>query len=96
VEKNPVKDLPFKEEVDGDGWFIRKFSSETNSEELKWHRDDEDREIVVKSSNGWFFQMDDSLPVEFTEGKVFNIKKGQWHRIIAGFDNLIILMHKGG
>lgn len=86
--------LPFEEEDRGNGWFLRKFSAQTDPQELTWHRDREDREIVVVSSDGWLFQSDNNLPVLLENGKTLKVKKGQWHRTIAGNNDLILLIHK--
>ena len=43
-----VKELPFEERTltaDSDNFVVRVFKESTNSEELKWHWDEEDRVI---------------------------------------------------
>jgi hypothetical protein len=77
-----VKDLPFEESWISDNISIRTFSPDTESEELKWHIDMEDRIIESLSENDWQFQSDNKLPVKI-EGTI-EIKKGEWHRIIKG------------
>jgi len=73
--------FPFQEEFDGKKK-TRKFSSNVNSEELVWHRDAVDRTVKVVSAGGWFFQMDDELPVELKDGDTLFIPKAKWHRVI--------------
>ncbi len=77
-----MKDLPFEESWISDNISIRTFSPDTESEELKWHIDMEDRIIESLSENDWQFQSDNKLPVKI-EGTI-EIKKGEWHRIIKG------------
>ena len=88
--------LPFSDEKINDGCIIRRFSAGVHDEELTWHRDDEDREIVIVSSDGWHLQMDDELPLELIAGEKIQIKKGRWHRTIAGVNELVVLIHREG
>lgn len=73
--------LPFTEERSGDV-AIRRFSAHTDDEELTWHRDREDRKVTVVTGEGWYFQMDDQLPVQMRPGDVFDIPRETWHRVI--------------
>lgn len=74
--------FPFEETKTAPNVRRRKFSSSANDEELTWHRDREDRQVLVVESLGWFLQMDDELPVELIPGGVHLIKKNTWHRVI--------------
>lgn len=69
---------------------IRTFSSQTEDTELIWHFDLEDRKIKVIQAGGWSFQRDNLIPQKLFDGLEFFIKKGEWHRILAGEKNLII------
>jgi hypothetical protein len=87
-------DLPFEElNIDKD-FVCRKFYSDVESNDLKWHRDGENRIIRVKDGNGWLFQFDNDLPFELKENKEFIVEKGVWHRLIKGYGNLIIYIRK--
>jgi hypothetical protein len=86
-------DLPFKEESIGSNK-IRTFSKNVNSEELKWHFDDEDRLVEIVKSDGWMFQMDNKLPVILIESEKFFIPKNTYHRIIKGNGDLIVNITK--
>lgn len=86
--------LPFKEEKISELESIRTFGSNVDFGDLYWHRDREDRTIVVISSDGWKFQFDNSIPTEMTNGSLINIKKGQYHRIIKGSGDLKIKVIK--
>jgi len=65
---------------------IRTFLSSISEEELKWHWDEEDREIEAVEKTDWMFQFDNDLPVEINK-KIF-IPKGVIHRIIKGNEDL--------
>ena len=71
---------------------IRKFSEYMDSEELKWHWDDEDRTIYAVHKTDWLFQFDNKLPQPISS-KIF-IPKGVWHRIIKGTGDLSVIVEK--
>jgi hypothetical protein len=71
---------------------IRIFSSDVESEELKWHWDEEDRIIESIGKTDWKFQFDNQLPINI-EGKL-EIKKGVWHRLIKGTHDIKIKIKK--
>ena len=85
---------PYKEEELSENLYKRTFSKETDSSELTWHRDREDRIVVPLNENTWSFQMDNELPIQMTPGKAISIKKNEFHRIIKGDDNLMIAVYK--
>ena len=68
----------------------RTFSANVDSDELVWHRDKRDREITIISGTGWKLQLDNKLPVELIKGKVYDIPKMEYHRVIKGTDDLVI------
>lgn len=80
---------PFKQEIISNK-LIRTFSSEVQSEELKWHYDLKDRVVKVLEGDDWKLQMDDELPEKLTPLKEYFIPKGVYHRVIKGENNLII------
>lgn len=81
-------DLPFKEKKTDKNSFIRTFSKNTESHELKWHKDKEDRTVTPLNENDWLFQRDNQLPVPIN--KTIKIKANEWHRVIKGKSDLII------
>lgn len=71
---------------DEDG--LRVFSLDTDSEELEWHVDFEDREVTIINGGGWKIQIDNQLPRTISDGDTYFIKKYFWHRIIKGHSEL--------
>ena len=70
---------------------IRTFESNTDSQELVWHRDKADRIVTILEGDGWFFQMDNNIPIELEEGDVLKIPKMKYHRIYkAGITDLVL------
>jgi hypothetical protein len=92
-----MRDHPYEEEKMEGNVFIRTFSEDTLEEELKWHWDEEDRNISL-AYNGqvqetdWMFQMDNELPKRIEE-QIF-IPAGKWHRIIKGKGSLSLRVEK--
>ena len=72
---------------------IRTFSKDVDSEELKWHRDREDRIVTPIGHNDWSFQRDNELPQPLN-GEI-KIPKGEWHRVIKGTTDLVVRVQKG-
>jgi hypothetical protein len=63
---------------------IRTFDPTQEDAEFVWHRDAETREIEVLEGEGWQFQVDKCLPWLLKKGMVFDIQKGEYHRLIKG------------
>jgi hypothetical protein len=71
---------------------IRKFSEYTDSEEFKWHWDEEDRLVHRVHETDWQLQLDNQLPI--TIKSTIRIPKGTWHRLIKGTGDLSIIVEK--
>ena len=82
-------DLPFSQEKFENYW-IRIFSKDVETDELKWHFDNENRRVTVLEGNDWMFQMDDDLPITLKIGDEIKIPKGIYHRIKRGSNDLKI------
>ena len=80
---------PYKEKRKN-GNLVREFSSDSNPDDLIWHKDKQDRVVTVVKSNGWKLQMESGLPFDLTEGKNYKIPAFSWHRILKGRGNLLI------
>lgn len=78
--------LPFKQKSVSDNRVVRTFSEDTPSEELKWHRDAEDRTVTPLRETDWMLQIDNRLPQRI-EGSI-TIPAGVYHRVIKGSGNL--------
>ncbi len=90
-----VKELPFIESIISSGsteTVIRTFRSTTDTEDLKWHWDEEDRTIHPVEKTDWMFQYDNQLPIQI-ESKI-DIPKGAWHRLIKGTSDLQLIVEK--
>jgi hypothetical protein len=84
--------LPFSEKQLENNTFVRTFSSDIDSHELKWHRDKEDRTVTSLNENDWLFQRDNKLPQPI-KGTI-EIKANEWHRIIKGTGDLVVKVLK--
>lgn len=81
---------PFKEKKINDRLLLREFSNTHVSNDQMWHRDRENRTIIVVESGGWSFQKDNHLPVLLKEGDRIKIQKEEWHRVIKGDGKLVV------
>jgi len=86
-------EFPFSEELI-DNKLIRTFDPDVADEELVWHRDLEDREIIVIQSGEWGYQLDNQLPLPLEDGQVLFIPKMLWHRVIKGNEKLVVEIKK--
>lgn len=80
-------DLPFTQE-NHNGYVIRVFSKDVETDELKWHFDLENRKVTILEGEGWEFQMDNELPKKLITGDSHFIPKGIYHRIKRGLTDL--------
>lgn len=83
---------PYKDSQKYSNVVVREFSSDVNIEELKWHRDREDRLIEPIEETDWKIQFENQLPI-LIKNQIF-ISKGTWHRAIKGSGNLKIRITK--
>jgi hypothetical protein len=83
---------PFKELISTYDTSVRVFSKDIDEEELVWHRDREDRLLnVIKGGENWLIQLENELPKPIDSTY---IKKGVYHRLIKGSDDLTIEVKK--
>jgi hypothetical protein len=83
--------LPFSEKK-LENTFIRTFSADLDSNELKWHKDLEDRIVSPISATDWLFQRENELPTPINQE--IKIKANEWHRIIKGSGDLVVKVIK--
>jgi len=78
--------FPFKEKVIEENkkytLVERIFDKDIDAEDLIWHRDKENREVILVEGNGWYIQMDNELPQLIQKESAIKIPKETWHRII--------------
>lgn len=78
--------LPFEEKlIEENNSFVlveRTFNKNIDDRELVWHRDKEDRDVILKEGKEWYIQMDNELPVLMSNDSVYKIPSYTWHRII--------------
>jgi len=84
--------LPFQETKIQENTFIREFKQDTDTGDLHWHRDREDRIIESIGETDWMIQLDNELP-KVIKDKVF-IPMGVYHRVIKGSGDLKIMLLK--
>ena len=82
-------EFPFTQEK-YDGYTIRVFSKDVETDELKWHYDLENRTVTILEGDDWEFQMDNQLPQILKSGQVLTIPKGVYHRVKRGTTDLKI------
>lgn len=68
----------------------RRFEGTVEETDLVWHRDANDRQVIVQESNGWQLQFDNELPQKLESGKTYFIAREQYHRLIKGNGELVI------
>ena len=87
-----VKEImyPFKEKKINENTLLREFSNTHVSSDQMWHRDKENRTIVIVESGGWSFQKDNELPIVLKRGDKIKIQKEEWHRVIKGEGKLVV------
>ena len=81
------KEVPYDETISEDKK-VRLFTESVDDNELKWHRDREDRMVEIIESNGWELQFDNELPFKLKKGMSVIIPEGVYHRVIKGNGNL--------
>ena len=68
----------------------RIFSEDVEDAELIWHRDKYNREITILEGDGWKLQLDNQLPQELKQGKLYTIPEMEYHRLIKGTGKLVV------
>lgn len=84
--------VPYKDISSDSQIIIRFFDKNTESKDLLWHRDKEDRIIESLNKTDWKIQLDNQLPI-LIDKPIF-IPKEVWHRIIKGSDSITLKILK--
>lgn len=83
---------PYTDLLETPEFLVREFSQSIDPIELKWHRDDETREIIAENETDWMIQLDNALPVSLNNNIL--IPKHAWHRLIKGTGTLTLKIKK--
>lgn len=86
-----MENLPYQQQII-DNKKLRIFSPDVDSEELKWHRDRENRLVEILEGENWYLQMDDELPKKLIVGEKYYIPIGVYHRVIKGDTELKVMI----
>lgn len=92
VKTMQEQNFPFAEIKVEENVYERIFDEDVDPEELKWHRDGEDRKVRALFETDWKIQLDNELPQSLKE-EVF-IPKGAYHRLIKGTGDLVVVVKK--
>ena len=82
--KKNIKNTPYSDNSINENSKIRTFDVNVNTDELKWHRDRENRLVEVIDGENWGLQFDNELPIKLVKGESYIIPEGIYHRVIKG------------
>jgi len=87
---------PYISNVLNENLEIRGFYANTPKNLLEWHRDEEDRTVIVQEGCGWYLQKDNSIPSKLEPGMFYQIPAGMYHRLIreARSSDLLLIIEK--
>lgn len=87
---------PFQETKISDNTFIREFSQNTDSGEMTWHRDRENRVIECIGDTDWMIQIDNELPKKIEGGSQERAVRGGTENIhsIVGLATALELAYR--
>lgn len=80
--------LPYSQRRLCEDTVVRTFTQDVDEEELKWHRDAEDRVVKPVGETDWLVQLDNELPRKI-QGEI-HIPAGVYHRVIKGTGDLTV------
>ena len=80
---------PYQEVINNNSR-LREFKVDVDDDELKWHRDKNDRYVTILEGENWQFQRDNELPLALQKGDVIFISREIYHRVIKGTTDLLI------
>lgn len=88
--------FPFTQTQLSENKVMRRFSKSLSDQELKWHRDREDRVVRMVEGKGWYIQLDGHLPRRMRLGESYHIPAESWHRVIRreGASDLSVIVEK--
>ena len=83
---------PYNDTILSEDMRVRYFEQGASSDDMVWHRDEHDRIVEVVDGEGWLFQRDNKIPQLLDIGESIEIPAGEWHRLIPGETDLIIMI----
>ena len=83
---------PYSEQQLSSNIKLRSFDPNAALNEDTWHRDANERVVVIIEGSGWKFQNEDQIPTDLLPGDVLTIPAQSWHRIMPGKDRLVVLI----
>lgn len=81
--------FPFSQTFENDV-IVRTFSSNVDSDELKWHYDLYERYVVCEHETDWMVQFDNHLPQKIKKGETIHVPPLVYHRVIKGTGDLTV------
>jgi len=87
--KKSYRDLMLAENVK-----YRRILNEGVADECTWHRDAKDRIVQIVEGRDWQIQFDNQLPVTVSPGDRIRILAQEWHRVIPGRGDLLMIIQE--
>jgi hypothetical protein len=81
--------FPFTQKNE-DGYIIRTFSQDVDSEELTWHYDLHERFVTCEYDTDWLIQFDNQIPKQIKKGETIHVPPFEYHRVIKGTGDLTV------
>jgi hypothetical protein len=81
--------FPFTQKNE-DGYIIRTFSQDVDSEELTWHYDLHERFVTCEHDTDWLIQFDNQIPKQIKKGETIHVPPFEYHRVIKGTGDLTV------
>lgn len=81
--------LPFTQKIE-EGFIIRTFAHDVESDELTWHYDLHERFVVCEHDTDWMVQFDNQVPKQIKKGETIHVPPYVYHRVIKGTGDLTV------
>lgn len=81
--------FPFSQKEE-EGFIIRTFAHDVDSEELTWHYDLHERFVICEHDTDWMVQFDNEIPKPIKKGETVHVPPYVYHRVIKGSGDLIV------
>jgi len=81
--------FPFSQKEE-EGFIIRTFAHDVDSEELTWHYDLHERFVICEHDTDWMVQFDNEIPKPIKKGETVHVPPYVYHRVIKGTGDLVV------